>query len=119
MQKDVELEKIVKELETWRSTRKNVNSQIPDSFFDPIKNLALRHKKSFIIKTLGLSFNTVNKILKMKNEKINFVEILAEPILGNTSTISCTLQRPDGIKLIIETQSQQIANLMQAFICCK
>ena len=119
MQKDVELETVIKELEAWRATRKSINSKIPPHFFSPIRNLGLRHKKSFIVKTLGLSFNAVNKILKEEEEKINFVEVLAEPMLGFASTISCTLQRPDGIKLIIETQGQQIANLMQAFICCK
>ena len=85
MQKDVELETIIKELEAWRLTRKKVNCKIPAHFLSSIKNLALRHKKSFLVKTLGLSFNTVNKILKMANEKINFVEISAEPMLGNSS----------------------------------
>lgn len=119
MQKDVELETIIKEIEAWRLTRKRPNSKIPVHFFEPIKNLALHHKKNFIAKTLGLSFNAINKILTMGDEKINFVEVLAEPILGSASTVSCAIQRPDGIKLVIETQGQHIANLMQAFICCK
>lgn len=120
MQKDVELEAITKELEAWRLTRKKANCKIPSHFLSSIKNLALRHKKSFLVKTLGLTFNTVNKILTREEDKeINFVEVLAEPMLKNGSAVFCTLQRPDGIKLIIETRGQQIANLMQAFICCK
>ena len=119
MQTDIELEAIFKGLATWRETRKNVNSKIPEPFLEPIRNLALRHKKSFIAKTLCLSLNTVSKILKSSSEQMDFVELSTEPTLGVKSTISCTLQRPDGVKLIMETQSQQIVDLMQAFLCCK
>lgn len=125
MQTDFELETIVKDFEAWRKTREHKKSKIPVELISAIKRLGNHYKRSKIAHILNISGGTVNKILGIKKNKVDFVEVPCQQIkedfdkfhLG--STISCILQKTDGTKLILEIEKQQITHLIQAFLCCK
>jgi hypothetical protein len=58
--------------------------------------------------------------LNRQAQKLNFLE-MPNAINFSTNTLhaTCTIQRPDGMQLIIAAQSQQLASLLQVFLCCK
>src|SRR5690242_16464068 len=120
MNADLELKAIAKNLEAWRKMRVCKTTKIPIEFTSAIKKLGEHYKRYHIAKALKMSGGTVNKILGINAKKVDFVEVLkSEPKSEFFSAISCTLQRSDGTKLILEVQDHQINDLMQAFLCCK
>jgi hypothetical protein len=98
--------------------------KIPDSSFSGWKK---KYAPSLLNTKIKVSkkavHNDTSKTLKRKHlnsqaQELNFLEIPnAMNFCTNTLHATCTIQRPDGMQLIIAAKDQQLASLLQVFLC--
>jgi len=93
--------------------------KLPDSTFSTWKKKyasSLLDAKTKIIKKTTLSTGKALKNIPV--QKLNFLEIPnAINFSVNPQQTTCTIQRPDGMQLIIAAKDQQLTTLLQAFLC--
>jgi hypothetical protein len=116
MQEGLTLEKVAESFSVWRQTR-GKRSKIPDDLIQQIVQLK-KYPRFKIMQALKLNHRTLKEILDTP-KSIDFINFPIIPDIQTTSTIVCSLSRPDGILLKIELKNSQMPDFLRAFLCCK
>lgn len=114
MQTNLELKTLIKDVNLWRKNKSHKSAKIPEHLVSAIQKLGDSYKPGQIANLLKLSHSTARKILKGDPKKTRFIEI---PSFVTDSIFSCTLQRADGVKLMIDLHPEQVENFIKIFLC--
>jgi len=121
------LESVTKELNEWRNKKTALQHRIPESIRASLKSISKHYSYQQMAKAFNIYGHRLKNIIqpsKLKNNQIKFIELPAAvpksnlPVKSQPSTLTCTLQHPNGTTMTLTLSTQQLTAAIKDFVCC-